>query len=930
MKPGKLFTAVTVIFSIVFQFSAAAPVAAQRKTASKPVAVSTTFDANRYAIKYQKFVLDNGLTLIVHEDHSVPIVAVNMWYHVGSRNEQRGKTGFAHLFEHFFFNGSENYPHGFREAMDDLGANNRNGTTNTDRTNFFEDVPVSALERTLYLEADRMGFLYNYISKEMLERERGVVQNEKRQGENAPYGRVFQEIDEKIYPYSHPYSWSTIGSMDDLNAASLDDVKQWYRTYYGPNNAVIALAGDITAQRALELVTKYFGGIPPGPPLPRTEKWIPALDRNIRDEMQDRVPQARIYRVYHAPAWKDLELQYLSLFGDVLAGSKSSRLDRRLVYEKEMATNVSAFTNESELGSTFMIIATVKDGVNPADVEREMDAVVNDLLDKGPTAEELQRAQSRNLANFLRGTERLGAFGGRTDILAESMTYGGSPDFYLKRLETMAKATPADVKATANKWLRANNYTMLVKPFEKLTAGKTNIDRKVLPSLGSAPDVKFPEVQRAKLKNGLNVILLERHSAPTVNVTLAVDAGASSDTTSKAGLATLALNLLDEGTKTRNAFQISDQLDSLGANLFTGSSLDFSFVRLQSTTANLQPSLGIMSDVVLNPTFPADKFTIQKQARLAQIGQEKANPVALAQRILPAMIYSGNHAYGKPVSGTEQSVQSITREDLMKWHDEWFKPGSSTVIVTGDTTMAKLIPLLEQSFGAWRPGTAPTKNLTTVAKTPGKKIYLIDKPDAPQSVIVAAHVSEKSGQAEDLWVEPVMTNFGGISTSRLNRNLRLDKHWSYGTSGQLTGVRGQRTFLVIAPVQTDKTKESMIEVNKEIKDIAGDRPIKGEEFDSIMRNMTSRLAGRFETLASLEGAAINLINYNLPNDYWSKYAANMRGLTEQQLANAAKKYIHPNDVVWIVIGDLRKIEKGVRELGYGEVIKLDADGKPIN
>lgn len=921
----RLLTSGVLLFFLFSQFVLPSVRAQAQRTV-----LAGKFDRSRYAIQHKKFVLDNGLTLLVHEDHSVPIVGVNLWYHVGSRNERRGKTGFAHLFEHFFFNGSENYPHGFREAMDDLGANNRNGTTNTDRTNFFEDVPTSALERTLYLEADRMGFLANYISKEMLERERGVVQNEKRQGENQPYGRVFSEISGKIYPYSHPYSWSTIGSMEDLNAASLDDIKEWYKTYYAPNNAVISLAGDITPESALELVTKYFGGIAAGPPLTRTEKWIPALDRNLRDEMQDRVPQTRIYRIYHAPAWKDSELQYLSLFADVLAGSKSSRLDRRLVYEKEMATNVSAGVNDGELGSTFNLTVTVKPGVNPADVEREMDAVVNDLLEKGVTAEELQRAQSRNLSAFLRGVERLGGFGGRSDVLAESMTYGGAPDAYLNRLETMATARPSDVKTTADKWLRANHYTMLVKPFEKFTVAKSNLDRSILPALAAAPEIKFPEIQRAKLKNGLNVMLLERHSAPIVNVALAVDAGFASDAATKAGISTLALDLMDEGTKTRDAFQIVDQLDSLGASLNTGSSLDMSFVRLQATSANLRPSLGIMADVVLNPSFPADQFAIQKQRRLAQIGQEKAQPNAMALRVLPTVLYGANHAYGKPASGYEKTVETITREDLMKWHADWFKSGSSTIVVTGDVTMTTLLPALEEAFGNWKPGTAPPKNLTTVAKTPGKKIYLIDKPDAPQSTIVAAHVSETSGQAEDLAFEPVIQNFGGMATSRLNRNLRLDKHWSYGTSGGLQSSRGQRTFLVVAPVQTDKTKESIVEVMKEIGDVAGNRPVSGEEFSSIMRNMTSRLPGRFETLSSLESAAISLINLNLPNDYWSRYAGNMRALTEPQLNAAAKKFVRPNEIIWIVVGDLKKVEKGIRELNLGEVIRLDANGNPLN
>ncbi|HEX8422330.1 MAG TPA: pitrilysin family protein [Pyrinomonadaceae bacterium] len=919
-------------FSLVLLFASILQLAPFEAVAQQTTGTASAgqFERNRYAIPHKKFVLDNGLTLLVHEDHSVPIVGVNLWYHVGSRNEKRGKTGFAHLFEHFFFNGSENYPHGFREAMDDLGANNRNGTTDSDRTNFFEDVPVSALERTLYLEADRMGFLANYISKEMLERERGVVQNEKRQGENQPYGRVFDEIGQKIYPYSHPYSWSTIGSMEDLNAATLDDVKEWYKTYYGPNNAVIALAGDITPERALELVTKYFAGISPGPALQRTEKWIPTLDRNIRDEMQDRVPQARIYRVYHAPTWKDPETQHLNLFADVLANSKDSRLARRLVYDKKSATDVSARVFESELGSIFLITASVKPEANPADVERDIDAVLGEMLEQGASGEELRRMKNVSLAGFLRGAERLGGFGGRSDILAESMTYGGSPDYYLQRLETMANATPADVKTAANRWLRANHYTMTVKPFPRLAQGKSDVDRKILPPLGAAPDVKFPALQRAKLKNGLNVLLLERHATPIVNVALALDAGAASDTPDKAGVATLALDLMDEGTKTRDAFQIEKELDLLGANLFTGSSLDMSFVRLQATAENLRPSLAVLADVVLNPSFPADKFLIQKQRRLAQIGQEKANPNALAQRILPGIIYGANHAYGKPASGFENTVATISREDLMKWHADWFKPGSATVVVTGDTTLDKVLPALEETLGNWQQGNAPRKNLGTVARTQGKKIYLIDKPNAPQSTIVAAHVSETSGQPEDLALEPLMQNFGGMATSRLNRNLRLDKHWSYGTSGQVTSVRGQRTFLVIAPVQTDKTKESIVEVTKEINNVAGARPVSGEEFTSIMRNMTSRLAGRFETISALEAAAIAQINLNLPADYWANYSKNLRSLGEAQLDAAAKKFVRPNELVWIVIGDLSKIEGGIRQLNMGEVIRLDADGKPVN
>jgi zinc protease len=883
------------------------------------------FDRAKFAIPYKKFVLDNGLTVIVHEDHSVPIVAVNLWYHVGSRNEKPGKTGFAHLFEHFFFNGSENYPHGFREAMDDLGANNRNGTTSTDRTNFFEDVPVSGLERTLYLEADRMGFLAGNISKEMLERERGVVQNEKRQGENQPYGRVFSEMMPVVYPAAHPYSWSTIGSLDDLRAASLEDVKEWYATYYGPNNAVLSLAGDITPERALELVKKYFNGIPAGPALRRTEEWIPKFERNVRDQMEDRVPQARVYRVYHAPAWRDPSILNLALFASVLSGSKSAPLDRRLVYEKELATSVSAGASQRELAGLFTITATVKPGVDPAVVEKEIDAVLAEVLQRGPAADELQRAQSRALAGFVRGTERLGGFGGRSDVLAESMTYGGTPDAYLNRLEKIATATPAAVKADANKWLTANHYTMVVKPAAQLGPGKTVVDRKVLPPLGDAPEVRFPEVQTATLSNGLKVMLLERHSAPLVNFALVVDAGFASDANEKLGLASLAVDLVDEGTKTRDAFRIVDELDAIGARIGTGSGIDYSIVRLEALPMHLARSLDVFADVVLNPSFPKDIFAVEKPRRLAQIRQEKAQPNSMALRVMPRILYGETHAYGKPLTGTgeESTVQTITRDDLAAWHRAWFHPNSSTLIVTGDVTMKQLQPELERVFGAWKRGTAPKKKLDTVTASAAGKVYLIDKPDAPQSVIVAAHVSETGGQPDDLAIETVIRNFGGIATSRLNRNLRLEKHWSYGTSGSLFSARGQRPFVVIAPVQTDKTRESMLEVAKEIRGVAGERPLAGEEFASIMRNQTMRLPGRFETLGALESAALDMVNLGRKREYFSDYAKNARALTEANLAAAGKRFVKPQELVWLVVGDLKKIEAGVRELKFGEIVKLE-------
>jgi zinc protease len=462
--------------------------------------------------------------------------------------------------------------------------------------------------------------------------------------------------------------------------------------------------------------------------------------------------------------------------------------------------------------------------------------------------------------------------------------------------------------------------------------GQTAVDRTILPPLGAPPDVSFPAVQRAKLANGLTVLLMERHGAPLVNMTLAVDAGYASDTADRAGAASLALDLLDDGTTTKDTFQIVDALDAVGAQIVTASSLDLSFVRLRALGANLAPSLAVYADVILNPSFPQAMFDLNKRRRLAQIGQEKAQPVALAQRVVSPLVYGTGHAYGNPLTGSgyESTVSPLTRDDLVRWHRDWFRPANATLIVTGDVTMAALLPELEKAFGAWPAGQVPAKRIQAVPGTSGRRVYLMDKPGAPQSVIVAAHVSEPGGQPDDLAVETVMLNFGGLATSRLNRNLRLDKAWSYGTAGQLLAARGQRLFVAIAPVQTDKTKESMVEVMKELRDIAGARPIAGEEFASIMRTQTLGLPGRFATLASLEAAASQLVNDRYADDYFSTYAARVRALGERDLDQAARRFIRPDEVIWLVVGDLSKVEAGVRELNLGDVTRLDDDGRPVS
>ena len=608
-------------------------------------------------IPYKRYVLTNGLTLIVHEDHKAPIVAVNLWHHVGSKNEKPGKTGFAHLFEHLLFTGSEHMKGGatqraFFEAMERIGATDMNGTTSEDRTDFFENVPTNALDVALWIESDRMGHFLGAIDQARLDVQRGVVQNEKRQGENQPYGVTEELIVKGTAPAGHPYSWTVIGSMEDLNAASLEDVRQWFQTYYGPANTVLVLAGDIDPTTALKKVEHYFGDIPAGPPVARYEKWIPKMPGTRRQKVSDRVPQARLYKVWNIPRYGEVDTAYLELVSRVLASGKTSRLYKRLVYDDQTATGVSAYVDPREISGQFRVEVTARPGGDLARIEKAVDEELARLLAKGPTQEELQRAKAGYLADFVRGSERIGGFGGKSDILAMNQTYRGEPDFYQTVLTTVRQATIRDLHNAAKTWLTQDVYILEVDPYPAYETTKSAVDRSRLPEPGAQGDTGFPEFQRTQLGNGLKIILVERHSTPMVLFNLSVDAGSAADQFASPGTARLAMDMLDEGTARRTALQISDELAGLGANLDTGSGLDSSSVNLSALSAAFDRALEIYSDVILNPSFPeADFKRVQKQL-LAGIQRERTEPVSMALRVFPKILYGSAHAYGNPLTGS--------------------------------------------------------------------------------------------------------------------------------------------------------------------------------------------------------------------------------------------------------------------------------------
>ncbi|HEY0413795.1 MAG TPA: pitrilysin family protein [Allosphingosinicella sp.] len=914
-------------------------------------------------IPYQSFTLPNGLRVYVHEDHKAPVVAVSVWYHVGSKDEPAGKTGFAHLFEHLMFNGSENAPGDFFEPLQQVGATDYNGTTWFDRTNYFETVPTPALDLALFLESDRMGHLLGAVTQENLTNQINVVQNEKRQGDNEPYGLVEYHQLEALFPAGHPYHHSTIGSMSDLTGASLEDVKNWFRARYGPNNAVLVLAGDVTLDKARALVGRYFGDIPRGPAVTPAAADVPTLPRARSEVMHDRVANTRLYRMWAVPGLTNADNVPLDIAATVLGGLASSRLDNALVRGEKLAVSVSAGVQPFERISLFEVTADVKPGVDPAAVARRLDAIVGDFIRTGPTADEVRRVATREVASRINALESVGGFGGKAVTLAEGALYAGDPGFYRKQLQAYASATPAQVRAVAQKWLSRPVYSLTVAPGERepyeeangargsgahhpayyrrpavgehplaplpaasaepagagAAAASAGVDRSKFPPVGDVANIDFPDIERARLSNGVPIVYARRSAVPVTRVAVSFDAGNAADPKSALGTQALMLALLDEGTRTRNSIQIAEEQERLGARIGASASMDRTTVGLSALTPNLAPSLDLLADIVRNPAFaPAEVERLRAQ-QLSAIAQEMTQPSELARRTLPGVLYGPQHPYGIPFTGTgdPKAVAAVSRADLVAFHDIWVRPDNAKIFVVSDRPLAEIAPLLERSFGGWQPPAGPkgTKNLTAPTPAPQPRILLVDRPQSPQSVIMGGELLPFTGGQP---IEPLIVAndvLGGTFLSRLNMDIREKKGWSYGVNGRVNRLLGTVPYIVSAPVQSDQTGPSLAAMQEDMRDFLTAHGITGEERERTINNRIRNLAGNFETSEDVLGGVETIDLLGLPDNYYETLAARYRGMTAAQLDEAARAVLDPSKFVWVVVGDASKIRPQLDKLG---------------
>lgn len=939
---------------------AAPRVAAQAAAAQAPlpqgVPVSQLVEA--VDIPYTEFTLANGLKVVVHTDTKAPVVAVSVWYHVGSKDEPAGRTGFAHLFEHLMFGGSEHSDTSWFQPMQAIGATDMNGTTNFDRTNYFETVPKAALERALFLESDRMGHLLPAVTQSKLDIQRGVVQNEKRGDDNQPGGLLQYAIQQTLFPEGNPYHHTVIGSMSDLDAASLDVVKNWFSTHYGPNNAVLVLAGDVTADEAKPLVEKYFGDIARGPQSTPAAAAVPTLPAPVTKTFHDEVANTTVSRMWAVPGLTDKDMPALQMAASVLGGLASSRLDNQLVRDKKTAVHVSAYVQPFERVGEFTIEAVVKPGVDPSLVGQQLDAVLADFLAHGPTADELRRAKTDDVASTIKGLESVGGFSGKAVTLARGATFAGDPGFYKKELAAEAAVTPAQVQAVAKKWLSRPVFAFTLEPGQreayeesalngdsagagqgaKVTAAPAaaatsttkGVDRSQLPPVGQIANLDFPTVEHAKLANGIPVLFAQRTGVPVVRVAIDFDAGNASDPKTALGTQAFMLAMLDEGTDRFGSIQIAEAKENLGAEITASPSMDRSGVYLSALTPNLAPSLDLMADIVRHPAFAPTEVNRVRGQQLASIAAATKDPVGLALRTLPPILYGKDHPYGVPFRGLGDpaAVAKLTPADLTTFHDAWLRPDNATIFVVGDTTLAKVMPLLEKSFGDWRAsGAKPTKNFAAPIAAQTGHILLLDRPNTPQSLIFGGEVLPVKGTDDLVALTQANEVLGGSFLSRLNSDLRETRHWSYGVSGFISRVQHHVPYLIYAPVQTDQTGPSIAAMVGDMTGFLGGKGVTPAELTRTIDGSIRELPGEFETAEAVMGGMESNVLYGRPDNYYETLASKYRALTATDLDAAAKAAIDPAKLTWVVIGDAAKVKPQLDSLKIPvEVVQTKVDG----
>jgi zinc protease len=903
-----------------------------------------TVDTPIPRIPVEKHTLANGLEVLLVEDHRLPQVSLDIWYHVGPLNEEKGRTGFAHLFEHMMFQKSKHIPEdSYFRFLEGAGASGVNGTTSFDRTNYYATVPTNQLELALWLESDRMGYLLDDLTEASFTNQQDVVRNERRENfENRPYGPVEEAMSHLMYPKDHPYYAAVIGSHADIQAAQLKDVKSFFKQYYVPNNASLAIVGDINKAETMALVEKYFGSLKRGPDVPPVSVKTTPITEERRLVVKDRIELPRLYMAWIGPAIYTDEDAIADIASDILGGDKVSRLYKSLVYEKRIAQDVVAYNSSYALGSVFTIQATAAPNHTLEEIEKEIDAQLETLRQTPPSESELNGTKRSFERNALFSLEYSGGAGGTADRINAYNHYLKDPDFLEKDLQRYRKATQQSIKDYAAKFLTKNSRVVVygmpgepdfgpnvpsgAKSTSREGGESVNPDeawRAAPPKPGPDPRLAFPSLESFQLSNGLTVILDARKGLPVVSASLDIRGGLAANPPDKPGMSAFMLDMLDEGTTTRSALDFAEQLKQAGVQVGTVPARDYSGVVLTATRGTLAAGFDLLADAVLNPAFDEKELDRVRQVRLGELVQVKSDPSQIADILTVLALNGKDSPYGYPGLGTEESLKAITSQDLKTFWQAQVRPANSALVVSGDITKEDLQPMLEKSFLKWIG--ADVAPISLPDRPANRRVVLVDAPGTPQTQvrIIMPGPKRSSPDYESLLVMNEI--LGGAFSSRINMNIREKNGYAYGASSWLRNLAYGGWIAAGAGVRTEVTAPAVREVAKEMA-LMGEQPVKPEEIMLAKSSLVRSFPSWFETTSQTVNILSEIPVYGLSLGYYPEYAKKVEAVTEADIKNVAKKYLRPENMIVIAVGDRKVIEGGLKGAGLGSIEIRDVNG----
>ena len=916
-----------------------------------------TKKGSELVIPYEKYVLPNGLTLIVHEDHSDPVVHVDVTYHVGSAREEIGKSGFAHFFEHMMFQGSDNVADEQHFKIVTEAGGTLNGTTNRDRTNYFETVPANQLEKMLWLEADRMGFLLDAVTQKKFEIQRATVKNERGQRvDNVPYGLVFEKVSTGLYPYGHPYSWLTIGYLEDLDRSDVNDLKNFFLRWYGPNNATLTVGGDVKPADVVKLAEKYFGAIPKGPEVKNMTMAQVKLASNRYVSYTDnyaRLPLLAV--VYPTVPNYHKDMAALACLAQVLGQGKNSVLYQQMT-KKQLALQASAFSSLSELAGEFFFQLIPMPGKTLGDMEKLFRASLDSFEKRGVTDEDVAKFKGGIESQTINGLQSVS---GKVSQLAAFQTFTGNPNKISELLKAYSSVTKEDVMNAYNTYIKgkgsvvlsvvpkgqeqiiatADNYKMDSTGYTapdygyaslKYNKAKDNFDRTKIPGNGPNPAVKVPAFWKKDLPNGAKVIGTENTEIPTVTLTVTIPGGhlASANDLGKAGLASLATDMLNEDTKNYSAEQFGVELQKLGSSINVSSGIDDITFSVTALKKNLDKTLALLEERMLRPKFTAEAFDRIKKQTLESFKAQKGQPAAVADAVFAKLNYGPNHILGISPDGTEETVKNITLQDIEGYYNNYMTSMGAKVVVVGDIKQDEILPKLTFL------NNLPKKKITlpkidATPKVDKTKVFLVDVPKGAQTEFRVGYTTGLKYDATGDFYKAYLSNWtlGGAFNSRLNLNLREDKGWTYGARSSFSGDEYTGEFEFSSGIKANATDSALYEVMKDMKTYVANGVTK-EELAFMKSAIGQSDALKYETGGQKAAFIRRILDYNLPANYVEQQAKILQGMTKEELQRIAQKYVQPEKMNVLLVGDKAKIIDGVKKLGY-EVVELDADGKPV-